>query len=135
MLFIGYFSFNAEDEDGSPRYGNFECIVDADNPEAASEKFEQHLIEERSPGEIFDHPKIRIFLDQILGVHEELKDATVAHYKECDGESPLSVHGILPTKNSEACKSYEWQPDEISDEEFDKLTEEGYTSDPFLEFE
>ena len=135
MFYIGYFSFHGEDSDHEPRYGSFECIVNADDTEKAVEEFEKYLLEVKEEGGLFERLKVSIYLNEVIEVQKDMKKATVAHYRECGGEAPPTIHGILPAKNTETCASYEWHPDDLSEEEFEKLQEEDYSPEPFLEFE
>ena len=135
MLFIGYFSFDGENSDGQACYGRFECVVHAEDAEKAVDQFEQHITETRKEEDFLQQPKLSIFLDTVLEVGEKLDNPTIAHYSECTGEPPSTLLGILPINKSGACNSYQWHHSDLSDEEFEKLDEEGYSSEPFLEFE
>ena len=135
MFYIGYFTFDGEDSDHKPWYGSFECVVDADDTEKAIEEFKRYLLEVREEGDLLDKQKLTIYLNEIIEVRKEMKLATVSHFRECAGEPPPTVHGKLPAKNTKSFVSYQWQPDDLSDEDFKKLNEEGYSPEPFLEFE
>ncbi|CAB1063949.1 hypothetical protein D1BOALGB6SA_8734 [Olavius sp. associated proteobacterium Delta 1] len=135
MLFIGYFSFDGEGSDGQACYGGFECIVHAEDAQKAVEQFEQHIAETRKEEDFLQQPKLSIFLDAILEVGEKVDGPTIAHFSECIGEAPPALHANLPINNSGACSSYEWHPGDLSDEEFEKLTENEYTREPFLKFD
>jgi hypothetical protein len=134
MLFIGYFSFDGENSDGQVCYGRFECIVHAEDAEKAVEQFEQHITETRKEKNFLQQPKLSIFLDTILEVGEKLDNPTIAHYSECTGEAPPTLLGILPIDKSGTCSSHEWHHGDLSDAEFEKLTENEYTAEPFIKF-
>ena len=135
MFYIGYFTFDGEDLDYKPWYGSFECIVNADDTEMAIEEFKRHLLDVRKDYSLFDQQKLSIYLNEIIEVQKEMKLATISYIRECAGEPPPTVHSILPVRNREAAVSYQWRPDYLSDENFEKLNEDGHSPEPFLKFE
>ncbi len=53
MLYIGRFTTTEEDHKLGPWYGSFTCLVEADKPEDAVDKFEQYLRKIRESGNFF----------------------------------------------------------------------------------
>lgn len=135
MIYLGFFSFDGEDSEGEECYGHFVCVAEATKPEDAIDKFEEHIRDERKSGQLFQKSKFEIYLRDVIEIHKKPTEATILSYHQILGESPPTLHCNLPSKNSESCRSYEWHHEDISDEEFERVTEGTYETEPFIKFD
>jgi hypothetical protein len=110
MLFIGHFSFDEIDAEGAARHGYFSSIVDAEGPEAAVAKFEDHIRKMRgSLGEMAN--VVNVYIEEILRIAKVPETPLIMRIQSSQGEFPPSVSHALPGVESEDVDVFGFTPD------------------------
>ncbi len=132
MLHIGHFSFDEQDRRGNPRHGYFTCIIDAPDPEAATAKFGEHILEMKKKEEVFAD-LAAVYLEDIIKVEAVPNEPVVTWLQSSEGEFPRSVSHSLPAVIKNGIEAY-GLPTNVDKHEAGKGR--GYmVSEPFIRFD
>lgn len=129
MLYIGHFDFLEDESENGPRHGYFTCVAEADNIEAALEKFRALLLSLRKEGDLFDGLS-EVFLDSCVEVSSIPEAGFLAHYVSILGERRASISTSVCGASQDQCSAYAFgAPEEDEEEEGECQVE------PFITFE
>ena len=95
MLYIGHFSYDELDGKSASRHGYFTCIIDAPDPEQATAKFGEHILEMKKKEEVFAN-LAAVYLEDIIKVKTVPKEPIVTWLQSSEGEFPRSISHSLP---------------------------------------
>lgn len=140
MLYIGNFSYN-DDSDSKDNYCLMPIVVEADDADAAMEKFAAHLHEVRKGSDLLDGAH-EIFLDSLTELEGVPSEPVICQWQKivpamdglCSITSALPVMG----EDDDFASAYAWgdeddeheHVDDLDDLDEDELSE----SEPFLLF-
>jgi len=54
MLYLGHFSFHGSHQEGEQQYGFFNCVIEADSVERATELIRVHIQKVKASDDLFD---------------------------------------------------------------------------------
>lgn len=131
MLFIGHFTFDEIGIDDQPKHGYFSSIVDAENPDAAVEKFAAHI--KRMKTEIPQMSDVvNVYIEEILRIGEIPTTPVMTRLQSSEGEFPRSVSHCLPGAFDQEIEAFGFVPDV---ENHEMPNDGGFIeSKPFLTF-
>lgn len=132
MLFIGHFSFDEISKDGQPKHGYFSSVVDADGPEAATVKFEEHIKKTKETVEPMAGLKA-VYIEDIVRIANIPETPIMTRLQSSDGPFPPSVSHSLPGVFGKDAEAFGFAPD-VADHEM--LTDGSFIeAKPFITFE
>jgi hypothetical protein len=132
MLHIGHFSFDEQDRRGTSRHGYFTCIIDASDPEAATAKFGEHILEMKKKEEVFAN-MAAVYLEDMIKVEAVPKEPVVTWLQSSEGEFPRSISHSLPAVTKDGIEAF-GLPTNVDKHEAGKG--KGYmVSEPFIRFD
>lgn len=134
MLFVGHFSFDEIDVDGSQRHGYLSSIVTAADPDDAVSKYETYLrsLKQRLPAMV---GVVNIYIEEILQISELPETPVVTRLQFSEGPFPDSISHSLPNANANdrQVHVFGFAPDV---EKQEAQAEEKYLeSEPFITFD
>lgn len=132
MLYIGHFSFvdSLADEEGqATSIGAFQCLAEADDIDAALEKFKAIIGDLHARGDMFDEIA-DIFLDSCVEIRQVPEAGMLTHFQEwtvqCSRVGSISTD--LPGVGEECAAAFCCGPESTLDEEEVEV-------EPFVTFE
>jgi hypothetical protein len=125
MLYIGEFNFMEED---GQHHGHCTCVAEAEDVDAALEKFESILRSLKNDGELFGDVE-DVYLDSCVEISSIPAAGFLAHYTVYDGEKHGSISTSIRGAEPDQCSAYSLDEPEDNEEQ-----EEGYEEEPFLSF-
>lgn len=133
MLYLGYFSFDEFEKD-KLRHGYFNCIVESDSPERATDQFRRSIIniKDRDGESPFKNVAI-VYLEDIIEIQTPPKEVTVTYFQSSEGEFPNSTTYSLPFAEEEGIRAFGLQANVSLDEE-DQAPDAYIEEEPFIEF-
>mgnify|MGYP006304232637 CR=1 FL=1 len=132
MLYSGHFSFDEFDHRGNQRHGYFVCIIDAPDPEEATAKFGDHILEMKKKEAAFADMAV-VYLEDIIRVETVPESPIVTWLQSSQGEFPKSVSHSLPAVFKKGVAAY-GLPSNVDKQE--SATGGGYkVADPFIRFD
>lgn len=132
MLFIGHFSFDEIGQGGQPKHGYFSCVVDADSPEAASAKFEDHIKKSKETVEAMAGLRA-VYIEDIVRIAKIPETPIMTRLQSADGPFPASISHSLPGVFGNDVEAFGYAPD-VADHE--TLTDGSFIeAKPFITFE
>jgi hypothetical protein len=132
MLYLGHFSFAQESRRrGStppkPWHGYFTCVAEADEVEAAIEKFKALVRKLRDRSDMFSGVE-RIYLDSCIEIHSVPRGGFLAHFSLKEGEEVGGIStSIRGATKKQAVAFHLGSDDENEDDEL-------HESEPFIVF-
>lgn len=127
MLYVGHFSFHpSESATREIERGSFTCLVEANDPDTAIEKF-QNLIESLDDSSDTLDSVGDIFLDNFIEVKNLPDEGILTRYEELSLDGMGSISTTLPDVPEEAAAAYGWGP-----EDQDKDEHGGVYVEPFM---
>ena len=141
MLYIGNFSY-IDDSDSKDNYCLMPIVVEADDADAAMEKFAAHLHEVRKGSDLLDGAH-EIFLDSLTELEGAPSEPVICQWQKivpamdglCSITSALPVVG----EDDDFASAYAWGDEDDEHEHVDDLDEldedELSEGEPFLLFE
>jgi hypothetical protein len=132
MLFIGHFSFDEISPDGSPKHGYFSSIVDAKTPDAAVDKFQDHI--KKMKTQIREMAAVvNVYIEEILRVPNIPDTPVITRLQSADGAFPPSISHALPGVDNEDIDAFGLAADV---EKHEASSDGGFVeSQPFITFE
>ena len=143
MLYIGNFSYN-DDSDSKDNYCLMPCVVEADGPEDAMEKFASHFQEIRRGSDLLDGAH-EIYLDSLAELEGAPSEPVICQWQKIvpamDGL--CSITSALPVvdEGDDFANAYAWGEDGDDEDEhahyddLDDLDEDDMSeTEPFLLF-
>jgi hypothetical protein len=113
VLYIGHFDFVEEDD---RRHGYCTCVAEAENVDAAMEKFKSLIWSLKKNDDLFDGVQ-DVFLDSCIEASSIPEAGFLAHYTvyvgEIRGSISTSIRGVEPDQ----CSAYDWADDEEDGDE------------------
>lgn len=112
MIYIGKFlhATNQQETDESERrHGEFNLIIEADNQDAAMEKFKERIYGFRESSDLFQGD-CSIYMVHFLELNEFPRDrARMLYYKSIAGDPVMPyISCSAPSGESEGCKILNW---------------------------
>lgn len=129
MLYMGHFSFvdSPQLEDGTS-IGAFQCVAEADDMDAALEKFKDIIVDLHTRGELF-HEVNDIYLESCVEIRHIPAAGMLTHFQEwtiqCSRVGSISTD--LPGVAKDCAAAYCCGPQEGFDDE-------EYEAEPFVTF-
>ncbi len=125
MLYIGNFSYN-DDSDSKDNYCLMPIVVEADDADAAMEKFAAHLHEVRKGSDLLDGAH-EIFLDSLTELEGAPSEPVICQWQKivpamdglCSITSALPVVG----EDDDFASAYAWGDEDDEHEHVDDLDE------------
>ena len=113
MIYFGEFFYltNQEEvEEGDRRHGEFNLVIDADNPQTATNAFKQRIIEFRQKSEFFTGD-CKIFFTRLLEFDNFPRSkALMLNYKSTAGDPLMPFIGCtIPSDQTDACRIFNWK--------------------------
>jgi hypothetical protein len=112
MLYIGKFlhmTSQQEAEESERRHGEFNLIVEAENDQAAIERFKERIIDSREKSDLFEGD-CSVYIVHLLELEEFPSNrARLLYYKSIAGD-PIMPHISCSTPNGETdgCRILSW---------------------------
>lgn len=132
MLHIGHFSFDERDARGNPRHGYFTCLIDAADPEEATAKFGEHILQMKKKEDVFAN-MAAVYLEDIIKVAAVPEEPIVTWLQSSQGEFPKSISHSLPAVIKDGIEAF-GLPTNVDKHEAGKG--KGYmVSEPFIRFD
>jgi hypothetical protein len=126
LLYLGHFSFDPRrGGEDAIEWGWFTCLVEAESPESAGEKFADLIISLGS-SDTLEYVG-NVYLEDIIEVKKLPEKGVLVRYEAHTGERAGTISTTLPGVPQEFCVAYEWGPERTEQEE-----EDGYTPEPFV---
>jgi hypothetical protein len=112
MLYIGKFlhmTNQQKTEESERRHGEFNLIVEAENDEAAVERFKERIIDSRENSDLFEGDS-SIYIVHLLELEEFPSDrARVLYYKSIAGDPIMPyISCSTPDGESDGCRILNW---------------------------
>ena len=141
MLYIGNFSYN-DDTDSKDNYCLMPIVVEADDADAAMEKFAAHLHEVRKSSDLLDGAH-EIYLDSLTELEAAPSDPVICQWQKIvpamDGLCSITSALPVADEDDDVASAYAWGDEEDEHEHVDELDEldedELAEQEPFLLFE
>jgi hypothetical protein len=132
MLYIGHFSFDEIDVDGSQGHGYLSSIVTAKNPDEVIDKFEHHLreLKRRLPAMA---GVVSVYIEEILQFSQVPETPVATRLQFSEGAFPVSVSYSLPDMVDERVSVFGYSPDVENQEALKE--EKCLESEPFITFD
>jgi len=113
MIYIGEFFFltdQQEIEEGDRRHGEFNLILESDEPRAAIDQFKQRIVEFRRKSEFFTGD-CKIFFIRLLEFENFPQErALMLNYKSIAGDPVMPFIGCtIPSDQTDSCRIYNWK--------------------------
>jgi len=131
MLFIGHFSFDGMDAGGNVKHGYLSSIVDAESPESAVAKFEDHIRKMKGAHEAMNDV-IKVYIEEILGIPRIPETPMITRIQSSQGDFPHSVSHALPGVDSGDVEAFGFAADVERDKSSDD--DDFVESEPFIMF-
>lgn len=131
MLHVGHFSFDALGDEDQPEHGYFSCIVDADSPKSAVERFTRHILNLMQEDFAFSHIK-RVYVEDIIRVNVLPERPVVTLMQSSKGHFPDSISYSLPSAADTDIEAFGLPADIDRQEEND--SGEYVPSEPMIDF-
>jgi hypothetical protein len=134
MLFLACFSFTGRHGEGSLEgeavSGHFNCMVDAEDVDAADRRLRALLRETRRHRNLFDGVS-EVFLDALIAVKSVPRKGMITYFAEYMQEMPDTLWTAAPYTAARYCDAYSYG------DEGDEEGEEGEEAEaePFLIFD
>ena len=128
MLYLGHFSFHGSHQEGEQQYGFFNCVIEADSVERATELIRVHIQKVKASDDLFDGVD-EIYLDEIIEIPEVSSEGLITNYICIHGDMPPLLRCPIENNESTGAECYGW----ISDED-EHPENEAYEIKPFVEF-
>jgi len=130
MLYIGKFlhmTNQQETEESQRRHGEFNLIIQAENSQAAVERFKQRIIESRENSDLFDG-ECFIYIVHLLEMEEfPTRRARMLYYKSIAGDPIMPyISCSAPNGETDGCRILNWMKN--------KPEIDGVDANLFLEF-
>lgn len=130
MLYIGKFlhmTNQQETEESQRRNGEFNLIVQAENSQAAVERFKSRILESRENSDLFEGD-CSIYFVHLLELEEfPTKRARMLYYKSIAGDPIMPyISCTAPTGDTDGCRILNWMKN--------KPEIDGVDANLFLEF-
>ncbi len=112
MLYIGKFlhmTNQQETEESERRHGEFNLIVEAENDQAAIERFKQRILDSRENSELFEGDSL-IYFVHLLELEEFPSDrARLLYYKSIAGDPVMPyISCSTPNGETDGCRILNW---------------------------
>ncbi|MGD8881162.1 MAG: hypothetical protein PVI82_04690 [Desulfobacterales bacterium] len=112
MLYIGKFlhmTNQQEEEESERRHGEFNLIVQAENGQAAVERFKQRIIDSRENSDLFEGDS-SIYIVHLLELEEFPSDrARLLYYKSIAGDPVMPyISCSAPNGETDGCRILNW---------------------------
>ena len=112
MLYIGKFlhmTNQQEVEESERRHGEFNLIVQAENGQAAVERFKERIIESRESSDLFEGDSF-IYIVHLLELDEFPSDrARLLYYKSIAGDPVMPyISCSTPNGETDGCRILNW---------------------------
>ena len=131
VLFLGHFSFDEVDSEENPRHGYFSAVAEADNADAAMDKFKALIKNKKKKGGIFEKV-LAVYIDDIIEIPSVTEKGFITTFQSSDGAFPESVSHSLPDVETEEIKAYGYA---IDLKQFEQKPVHQYKEKtPFLDF-
>jgi hypothetical protein len=115
MIYIGEFfhlTNQEEIEENERRHGEFNLIIEADDPQNAVNRFRNRIIEFRQKSDFFTGD-CKIYFVRLMEFENfpQVK-ALMLNYKSTAGDPAMPFIGCtLPSDQTDACRIYDWKDD------------------------
>ena len=98
-----------EAEESQRRHGEFNLLIEAENSQAAVERFKERIIESRENSDLFDG-ECSIYLVHLLEMEEfPSKRARMLYYKSIAGDPIMPyISCTAPTGEADGCRILNW---------------------------
>ena len=112
MLYIGKFlhmTNQQETEESQRRHGEFNLIVEAENDQAAIERFKERILDSRENSELFEGASA-IYFVHLLELEEFPSDrARLLYYKSIAGDPVMPyISCSTPNGETDGCRILNW---------------------------
>ena len=112
MLYIGKFlhmTNQQETEESERRHGEFNLIVEAENDQAAIERFKERILDSRENSELFEGNSL-IYFVHLLELEEFPSDrARLLYYKSIAGDPVMPyISCSTPNGETDGCRILNW---------------------------
>ena len=112
MLYIGKFlhmTNQQETEESQRRHGEFNLIVEAENDQAAIERFKERILDSRENSELFEGDSL-IYFVHLLELEEFPTDrARLLYYKSIAGDPVMPyISCSTPNGETDGCRILNW---------------------------
>jgi hypothetical protein len=112
MLYIGKFlhmTNQQKAEESERRHGEFNLIVQAENDEAAVERFKERIVDSRESSDLFEGDS-SIYIVHLLELEEFPSDrARVLYYKSIAGDPVMPyISCSTPNGETDGCRILNW---------------------------
>ena len=112
MLYIGKFlhmTNQQEAEESERRHGEFNLIVEAENDQAAIERFKERILDSRENSELFEGDSL-IYFVHLLELEEFPSDrARLLYYKSIAGDPVMPyISCSTPNGETDGCRILNW---------------------------
>lgn len=112
MIYIGEFFFltdQQEVEEQDRRHGEFNLVLESDEPRDAIDQFKQRIVEFRRKSEFFTGD-CKIFFIRLLEFENfPRSQALMINYKSVAGDPLMPFIGCtIPSDQTDACRIYNW---------------------------
>ena len=112
MLYIGKFlhmTNQQETEESQRRHGEFNLIVEAENDQAAIERFKERILDSRENSELFEGDSA-IYFVHLLELEEFPSDrARLLYYKSIAGDPVMPyISCSTPNGETDGCRILNW---------------------------
>ena len=112
MLYIGKFlhmTNQQEAEESERRHGEFNLIVEAENDQAAIERFKERILDSRENSELFEGDSL-IYFVHLLELSEFPSDrARLLYYKSIAGDPVMPyISCSTPNGETDGCRILNW---------------------------
>ena len=112
MLYIGKFlhmTNQQEAEESQRRHGEFNLIVEAENDQAAIERFKERILDSRENSELFEGDSL-IYFVHLLELEEFPSDrARLLYYKSIAGDPVMPyISCSTPNGETDGCRILNW---------------------------
>ena len=112
MLYIGKFlhmTNQQKAEESERRHGEFNLIVEAENGEAAVERFKERIVDSRESSDLFEGDS-SIYIVHLLELEEFPSDrARVLYYKSIAGDPVMPyISCSTPNGETDGCRILNW---------------------------
>jgi len=113
MIYIGEFFFltdQQEIEEGDRRHGEFNLILESEDPRAAIDHFKQRIVEFRRKSEFFTGD-CKIYFIRLLEFENFPQNrALMLNYKSVAGDPVMPFIGCtIPSDQTDSCRIYNWK--------------------------
>ena len=116
MIYIGKFYFltnQQEIEEKDRRHGEFDLIIEADNPKRAFEAFKGRISDVRSKSDFFQGHSSVFFIQLMEFDRFPREMALMLNFKSIAGDPLMPFIGCsLPSDQGDACRIYDWKNNE-----------------------